>query len=1458
MKSNSGHEPATSFIARSHSSIFSVVVLSSVLLMSWAMPSFAGRSITEIARLSDVDRLDRPGILAYVEGCSALGLWREAAEFLETRIQLGEITREESAPLFEGILADPFGQTDPETLLAVSETALRAGVRSPMILYANGTALRLTGRLSDGSAILAQIERQSPLFPYAIYALGQIAAETGNEKGALDLMRRVREAVEGVPGGEFLAERAMRSEAELQLLAGRYGESARLFKRLLEAGDDPYSSLGAALSGNDNGSEVAAPRPEVLAGLSPRQRILYDLFMEGLSRERGQFDSAIGYLDRANGELRDLASSASALSAETPDRKEPEEFLHRQIESHRSLRQALIAGTTGNDPRAARAAIVELMAQLLVLDHSVVRAKGAASPTLSIRGTGGASPGDIDEIILRMERAALDGDTVDRLVDGQARKLELLENLAHPIQRYRLLARLEKIQADIHEIEKRIRQRREPIARAEGAGDNRSASRLFADLGRFLKELEALRLAAEESREITRKQFNFLREKETDVRRDAVSGMAREALAFDNERFVALISACRALDDRARVVSREREKSEILGLRSVILRRLVESLAARATFLAEKQSPGWFQAYWAALERGASFLGGDQLSQRDRIECAIRIGMVLTRGNLRWETFPGRPAGEKEIRLATSLLPALAEGARSGERREESRYALAIVQMLLKDRNAAATARQALDQSPASPFAGDVAVRLGHLSLLDGREAEAMAFYRAAADATSPDAARAARYMLGWDRLRRGDAEGAARELAVPLSDPSFSCSDPSAFEKSVLAAAVSAWLEVPSARLASYPPVRDGGCGGMMLLASLGEAEERRGETIRAAKVFDALVARFPASRSAIGYETRAVEDLFRAGREEEALSRTVGLKKKYGLNPRTEAPLPPEREKARNELSEMVASLAERKYEEGIRSGNPSALSLSVTAMEQLSDLREAGSSDKEAELLLKRAIALILSGKRDEGIPLLLEIIGEPRDDAIGERAALVYADTTIGAYERKEETAEEAEYSLSLLVEDFPSEKAAALACRAAAAFLRAEDYERAARTAETVEMSKAATKSLAARAKLIRAEAFLFAGNPAAARVNADAVLGDRATEPDPEVRARAKDVFVLASLKEADASAERKDWKSAAARWEDLERRFPEAPEAPAYSFRAFRSYRLAGDMDGAARIGLPFLRKFPRREETVEIAGVLAPYLVERKEYGKAADLYASVAESIPGNAQSGRFLFLAARLANDHGDTETARRRFAAYGARYSGPRWMSVYAALAAGLLEWKGQKTKAGIREMEAGLRRLAEGVEPEAPGALNDLAARARIAIGEYWSEQFRAWRLVAPLEKSLAIKDRFFRRALAEFETTEKDAPLELALTASELSGDLFVEFGKSILASEIPKAVKGGDREQYEEALRTRARTFFERAMDRYSGALDRLEAEEGPSELAVPIRQRLEAAQTLLTGVPAGGDMQ
>ncbi|NNF84533.1 MAG: hypothetical protein HKM29_05185 [Deltaproteobacteria bacterium] len=807
--------------------------------------------------------------------------------------------------------------------------------------------------------------------------------------------------------------------------------------------------------------------------------------------------------------------------------------------------------------------------------------------------------------------------------------------------------------------------------------------------------------------------------------------------------------------------------------------------------------------------------------------------------------------------MIARILPLLDDSASSKGVPEKKLALRALLKMSVGASDATYAARDFLKRYPSSPLAGDVAVRLGNDAMLAGKLAEATKFYKLASEVSRPGPSSIARYMLGWVHYHNGDAEGAVEELVPSLTDPAFACGKLVPFEKSVLALAVHAWMDLPTDRLASYPPVQEGRCGGKILLTSLGEAEEKRGETPRAAVVFDVLASRFSSDEATLTYEMKSVEDLIRAGREDEAFSRALTLKEKYGPGSAWAASQPPAvRKKAHEKLAMMLETLSERKFDEGIRSGNRSAMAEAAAGMEQFFAVKGAPSLISKPDLRLKWAISSLKAGDRETGIGILEELLKEERSGTIGEKAAILYAETMIAGYERKEQTAGDAEKGALLLLGRFPSEKAVSLAYRAAVDMVDAGDYEHAARTASSLEENQANPKPLPLlhKARLVQAEAYVFMNEYGKARGKANQILaGAKGKEVEPKVWERAKDLLLLSSLKEVEERTAAEDWIGAAKMLEDLVRRFPEAPEAPGYSLRAMRSYREGGDPEGAIRIGTFFLGKYPRREESIEVTGVIGTYLEERKEYLKAADAYADVADRLPKNSAAGRFLFRSARLSLDHGDPKGARSRFSSYRDRYSTPRWRNAYAVLSLGLQDWKEGKIKLALRGMEEGLRRVDAGVEPDAPKELYEVAGKAQIAIGEYWAGQFRRLKLTAPLEKNLAIKDRFFRRSLEAFEKAERKAPLEVALNASQLSGDLLVEFGKAILSSQQPKGMSEEERAQYEEALAGRARPFFERSLDWYIEAMDRLEAEKGPSEFAIPLRQRLEEAQRLLAAIPA-----
>jgi hypothetical protein len=1444
MKSDSKREKPLTSITCGRPVLLFLASAIFISVISLPLRSLAGASLAEMARLEASDAVTIDGTRSLFSEYLSLGLLPEAASLLERRVRLGVFPAEEAAPLFDEVVGAQGRFEEPERLVEVCETAIRSGIRTPLILYSYGTGLRgLRGRLGDASAILAQVE--DPYRLLALYSLGQIAAERRETSTALDLFHRVEEGAGGLEAGSFLAARAARSRAEVLLAAGRGPEAAPVFEALMRIEKNPLDRIGLAAAGDNSVHALEHLPVEMIAGLPIEDRVRFLLLLGGVARNSGRDETAVDRLTRAGKELEDALSFPSPPSSESQVRSETFESLRLQLERLKALRPEL----TSLDPRpdeAARAAVVELLVGLLIADRTVAHVASETPYSAEVRFL---DPGQIAEIVRRIEEVSLGGIEVDRLVEQMAATLDTLQNLGHPIQRYRRLAGLEKSQKEIHLLRDRIQERRESTVATIEAGRDRDAPRLLKDVGLFLNELDEIRSIAAETRDFTKQYFDILRRKKeiTEGEEDPLRHVMRETIAFADGRVTELLPVVRTLEERGRATAWERRKPVLLALRVVVGRQLADALVGQARRLRlEPGEPSRGESF-AVLGRAVSLLSSDRLTPGDVADVAVGIGSVLAEGRGRWEAFPGTGADEKEKELIGRVLPLLPREGPSGSRREEGLYLRAALRLAVKDPGAGAAAREYLEKYPATTLSAGIGVRLGHEALLAGDAPGAVARYRAAAGAGNPDAAAVARYMLAFIRFHSGDADGAIRELSQPLSDPSFPCGNPSSFETAVVVLSVRAWKESPLERLDAYPPVKAGRCGGKVLLSALWEAEEKRGEASRAAEVRDVAARRFPSDANAAALEMETVESLLRGGREGEALDRALTLRGKYGPGSAwAQSQSAQVGEKSAKDLAGMYKTLAEKKFDEGIRTGERSALSSSAALMGEYFQMRGDDPSDKDGELRLKWAIALLGSGDREGGLLLLEELVGEQRGDATGERAAVLYAETMIAGYERKETSAQDAEDAALLLLEEHPSEKSVSLALRASSAFLLAREYESARSTAEEVERNRSASPAQAAQARLIQAEAAIFEGGGVAAREKAALALAD--TGGAGEAGARAKDLYLLSSLKEVEGKEAAGDSLGAAAMLEEVSVRFAGAPEVPIYLLRAMRLYQQGKDEEGVIRSGLRFRKDFPRREEAVEVAGVVGPLLEERKEFARAGELYEAVAESFPKGEAAPRFLFHAARLAEEHGPSGAAERRFTVYRAKYANPRWKWAYATLSLGLAGRQRGETKSSFRLMEEGLRKADAGVEEEAPEEFAELTGKARIAIGENWAEQFRKTRLVVPLEKSLAIKDRFFRRALGAFEKVESEAPLEVGLQASLLSGDLLVEYGKAIQASQRPKGLKGSDREGYEEALRDRARSFYERSLDRYTGALDRLEDEEGPADLAVPIRKRLETAQALL----------
>ncbi|HEY7586800.1 MAG TPA: hypothetical protein VH866_09865 [Candidatus Deferrimicrobiaceae bacterium] len=1255
--------------------------------------------------------------------------------------------------------------------------------------------------------------------------------------------------------------RAMRAQAELLLLMGRTAEAARTLEGLPQGESSLAESVGIAMVAADPYSALENLPADLIAAEPLRGKVLFLIIKAGIARQQGRFASAVADLTRADDEIRDALSGKSSLFPPRTRSGGAGSAVEAFLQAQATARQRLASRRAGENGSAVRDHAVDLLMALLLLDRYAGQPLpyGSSASMAGERSAGATVM--IEPVLNGIERFFMEGiehtktaakwasvlRDVDRFMDEFRERTGSTREPGRATRRDLLLHRLEKGQAEVRRFHKGIRHLWEAELAGIDPGEN-SVSRLLREFGLYLNELDGVRIAISEAQAFAGMNIWKTRHRKgpAGYSQAPMADVVRDTLALSDSWTASLLPSIRHRQDQARMVLQEREKRDLSAMRPLVRRHLADALVAEAWSSRRSPRADAQHRYRAAVARAAGLLAEGDLARPDRLDTAINIGFLLAGGTERWERFPGRHAGEWEKNLISLVLPIIESASETDPRREQSRFLMAILGIQSRDKKGLAAGRSFLEEFTGSPFSGDIAVRLGHEELMAGKRARATAFYRTASGTRNSAAQAVARYMLGWIRHRGGAAAGALRELGPVAADPSFRCAEPTAFERDILSLAVEALRNSPLEDLASFSPVAQGDCGGRSVLVLLAESESGRGDGSRAVAAYDELARRFAKDEAAPSYRINAIRELVRAERYREGMSRALELQGKYRVDG-----------KSATDLARLLHTLSDRMFAEGVRSGDRFDFSLAAQGIEKYFTLIGRERSGSDEDMRLKQATALLGAGERNAGIRLLKKIQGEHRNGPIGERAALLYAETVIAGYERREHAAEDADEAALLLLRNYPSEKAAGLAFRAASGFLGAEDYARAARIAEEIEKCHAATKSIKARARLVQAEVAVFRNDTAAARRKAALVLEDPGADASSrDLLARANELSLLAALREIEVKKAGRDWKGAGELFELAGNRFVDRSETPRYYLSALRTYRHGGHENEALEIGLLFLREFPGREETVEVVGAIGPYLQARNEFAKTADLCARVAEAFPRNPMAPGLLFHAARIYEFMGNQDAAMKQFSAYRSRYTDRRWMSAYAGLAIGAIKLNGGKTPSAIREMEAALRQVDAGLEPDAPKELFARAGYARIAIGENWAKQFRAARLVAPLEKSLAVKEKLLLRALAAFELAEADAPLEVAVHASRLAADLFVEFGKSILDSQRPKRMRAVDRANYEEALKRRARVLFEKAVARYAAACERLDLEKGLPELAVPIRNRRDEVLSLVSAVSAPGE--
>jgi TolA-binding protein len=1307
---------------------------------------------------------------------------------------------------------------------AASLLAEREALGAPLSRETAGEVVEMLARDAAGrgaeaeGAACALARRLGGNGAAASYACGLAFLSRGDHGGAAS-------SFDAVPSSSPLAPYARFGRGQALLLSGDGKGAARAFAEAAEGArpSDGVPALRARrlFAALGEGTPLpGTPRYDHLAPLPsdpPRTALLAEIFRGSAALEGGRAAEGLAAYRRAEGILESARGGRPA--------GEGDGAAEGGLPYDRAHREARRLAEDGDEEGAAG---------LLVLLAALPGADGPARPGAPAReGVRGRSMASFERILLGGRGA----EEWLRTLEG---RLERLRNLPHPLDRYRRLVEVDRVVESLRSSLPSLEEgRAEILAGGEGETSLRPA---FRRIGRHAERVVRFGEAVRDSRALLSEHFGGRTAEEGgEGTPGGEKGLLREILALDREGYGAYLDRLRSVRLAAGRRRREAERDGALALRPVVERLLCDALvtsagrAASAAVAGGKgergEAPGSDppELLREATER---LRGGAVPSPAERGAVAARAAAVAS-------SSPQLLDGGR----ARTLLPLLEGG--GGE--EEA--AGAFLLRALGDPAWPAAMRRFLERNPRSPRSSPAAHALANEALRRGNGSEAYSLYEKALDGAPPSRRAGIRYVMAWIRHREGNPEAVLRILSS--ADVAGAPEGPpipkelSAALSSLLSSAVK---EVPPEELRSRVPRGAASPEWLSALSGAASSLESSRDLSGAAAVRDLLGdLAYPSGGSAADHG-RAVELLLEDGRLREGKERLAAFRERYGAGGRK---LPPSAAKGAADEGERLATLyAKALLRSASASDDPALAAEAREALRALPSPALLGEEGRKGRLALARSS--LRAGDRAEGRKLLDALAAERVGGAVEEQAALLLASSALEDYEARRAPASAALPPVLSCAEAFPSGKSASLALRAASSFLGRGDHSEAVAAAARAEALSPPRSPAATEAALLAAEALFRGGDAEGARGKALSVLSGPLSRGSAEA-SRGRSLLQLATLRLVDGRAAAKDWKGVGRLYEELSSSFG-GEEGARFAREAFRGYGAAGDEEGVLRLAPAAVRGAADPSECAEAARAAGEILERRGDPLGAARLYGAAASRFPESRDGARLAFDAARLSLWNGDGEGARRGFLAFRKRRGAGGWEGAFADLALAWLSLgrDGTGGKESVRAAEGALRRAAGPFDPEPPEEFHRLAAETRLSLGREKASRFRQARLSVPLAKSLDAKTALFESAMELFGLAAASSSPAPSLAGARLGGDLYVDFGKAILASERPRFRSPEERARYEEALSARARTLFERGKEWYASALDRLPPGGAGGEEGAWIRQRMEAVSSSIASLP------
>ncbi len=336
-------------------------------------------------------------------------------------------------------------------------------------------------------------------------------------------------------------------------------------------------------------------------------------------------------------------------------------------------------------------------------------------------------------------------------------------------------------------------------------------------------------------------------------------------------------------------------------------------------------------------------------------------------------------------------------------------------------------------------------------------------------------------------------------------------------------------------------------------------------------------------------------------------------------------------------------------------------------------------------------------------------------------------------------------------------------------------------------------------------------------------------LQERPLVLDPEQKARMLHLLRLAQFAQARASEDAGDVEQAAQRYRRIATEAPNTDIAPDALYNAALCFQRAGDMDSAVVALDDLVRTYPNSKPSKDALEFLIPYHEKKEQWDRLSVALDALYRIDHSSSLAQESLYRAAKKLLQAGKIQEALALFSTYRTRYPQDHKRRLeFDFLEAKAEEQRGHTDAA--RKKYALLLKDVEMARKTSPSLEVDSfqMAQARFALLEGDLHVYKKIKLVEPLQENLKKKQALYDTLIAGYLETIGYGVPELSIGSGYRIGEIYEEFGSSLVDSEIPRGLNEEEVKAYSELLRQKALPFYDQAKEAYKTTLERA-AERG-----------------------------